>query len=132
MPDAVAPEPPEWIDGAALEKWHDMVAQLEPLGLVTTIDRDALARYCDTWAWWRKCREFVMKHGDSYPIKNSDGSIKYLVIFPQVGQANKLAAQLGKLEQEFGLTPSSRSRVSVTTKNEKEQSGKSAFFQSGA
>lgn len=33
--------------------------------------------------------------------------------FPQVGIAEKLSVQLTRLEQEFGLTPAARSRVSV-------------------
>ena len=48
-----------------------------------------------------------------FPIKAEDGSIKYLQQFPQVGIANNLAAQLNRLEAEFGLTPSSRSRIRV-------------------
>ena len=48
-----------------------------------------------------------------FPIKNEDGTIKYLQQFPQVGIANNLAAQLNRLEAEFGLTPSSRTRIRI-------------------
>jgi phage terminase small subunit len=38
--------------------------------------------------------------------------------FPQVATANKLGMLLTKLEQEFGMTPSARTRIEVPTQSE--------------
>ena len=66
-----------------------------------------------------------------FPIKNEDGTIKYLQQFPQVGIANNLAAQLNRLEAEFGLTPSSRSRIRVE-KGSDRMSAFDAFIEAGS
>ena len=62
---------------------------------------------------WRKAEEFLLKHGDSYPLKDGNGKIKCLQPFPQAANAHKLGALLTKLEQEFGLSPSARVRLSA-------------------
>jgi len=81
--------------------------------VLTRIDANALTRYCQLWARWKKAELFVQKHGDVYPLKDESGRTKCLMPFPQVAIANKLAAQLTGLEQEFGMTPSARTRISV-------------------
>jgi len=81
--------------------------------VLTRIDGNALARYCQLWARWKKAELFAQKHGEVYPLKDESGRTKCLMPFPQVAIANKLAAQLTRLEQEFGMTPSARTRISV-------------------
>ena len=48
------------------------------------------------------------------PLKDESGRVKYMQQWPQVAIANKLAQQLTRLEQEFGMTPSARSRIQVS------------------
>ena len=50
-----------------------------------------------------------------YPLRSDDGKVKCFMQWPQVAIAHKLAQQLTRLEQEFGMTPSARTRVQVTT-----------------
>ena len=57
--------------------------------------------------------QFIEKHGEVYPLKDDKGTLKYLQQFPQVAIAHKLATHLTRLEQEFGMTPSSRSRIRI-------------------
>ena len=87
---------------------------LESMRVLTKIDSNALARYCRTWSRWRKCEAFIEKNGVSYPLRDPDGKIRYLQTWPEVSICNKLAQQLTRLEQEFGLTPSARSRIQVS------------------
>jgi P27 family predicted phage terminase small subunit len=83
------------------------------MGVLTKIDGNALTRYCQLWSRWKKAELFIQKHGDTYPIKDEAGKIKCLQQFPQVTIAHKLAALLTRLEQEFRLTPSARSRITL-------------------
>ena len=48
-----------------------------------------------------------------YPHKDESGKVKCFQQWPQVAIANKLAIQLTRLEQEFGMTPSARTRIQV-------------------
>ena len=65
------------------------------------------------WSRWRKMEAFIEEKGEMYPLRAEDGSVKYFQQWPQVAIANKLAQQLTRLEQEFGLTPSARSRIRI-------------------
>ncbi len=105
------PEPPEWLDEAAREKWEELLPLLDRMGILARIDGDALARYCDTWSWWRRTREFLAQSQDTFVIKDDEGKVKYIQQLPQVAIAHKLASQLGRLAAELGMTPSSRSSI---------------------
>ncbi len=104
---------PTWLDDEAKLAWKQLVPKLDLMRVLTRIDRNALARYCQLWSRWKKAELFIQKHGDTYPLKDDSGRIKCLMPFPQVAIAHKLAGQLTRLEQEFGLTPSARTRIHV-------------------
>ena len=108
-----APRCPAWLDEQAKAAWRQLVPQLQAMRVLTKIDGNALTRYCRFWSRWRTAEEFITKNGDVYPLKDENGRIKCLMPFPQVSIANKLAQQLTRLEQEFGLTPSARTRIVV-------------------
>ena len=79
------------------------------MGVLSRIDGNALTRYCQFCSRWRK-PNFHRQHGEVYPLKDEAGKLKCLVQVPQVAIAHKLgAALLTRMEQEFGMTPSSRS-----------------------
>lgn len=108
------PRAPAWLDAEAKVKWKELVPQLERMGVLARIDRDALARYCDTWAWWRRMRAFIDQKGETYLLRDDEGKPKYIQQLPQVAIAHKLATQLTRLEAEFGLTPAARSSIHLT------------------
>ena len=112
-PSKKRPICPTWIDVDAKAMWKRLIPMLSDMGVLTEVDGNAVARYCQLWSRWKRAEQFIQKNGDVFPIKAEDGSIKYLQQFPQVGIANNLAAQLNRLETEFGLTPSSRSRIRI-------------------
>jgi P27 family predicted phage terminase small subunit len=109
--DDGAPTCPDWISDEAKHAWRYILPKLERMGVLSRIDRNALTRYCQLWGRWKQAELFIAKHGDTYPIKDESGKIKCLQQFPQVSIAHQLAAQLTRLEQEFGMTPSARSRI---------------------
>lgn len=112
------PRCPDWIDPEAKTAWRQLVPQLEVMKVLTRIDGNALTRYCQLWARWKKAELFIQKNGEVYPLKDESGRIKCLMPFPQVSIASKLAQQLTRLEQEFGLTPSARTRINIETAGE--------------
>ncbi|HEX5690519.1 MAG TPA: phage terminase small subunit P27 family, partial [Roseiflexaceae bacterium] len=113
IPPEGEPDCPDWLDEEAKAAWTQLSPLLKPMGVLTKVDGNALSRYCQLWARWKKAELFIQKHGDTYPIKDDSGKIKCLMPFPQVAIAHKLAALLGRLEAEFGLTPSARSRITL-------------------
>lgn len=126
-PEMGIPEAPEWLDDYAKEIWAELVPQLDAMGVLATIDRYALTLLCDNWSQWRIAREFVRKHGETYPVKDESGRLKYLKKFPQVSIADTCAKTLKGLMQEFGLTPSARTRIEVKGREE-DSGGKERFL----
>ena len=108
-PGALAgtPEPPDGLDDEALLEWNRIVPELRAMGVLSRADRPALAAYCTAWSRWRNAEAQVRKHGPivKSPDKGFPMKSPYLTIADQSMEAMR------KFLVEFGLTPSSRSRV---------------------
>lgn len=124
-PNAIAPVAPDWMEPEAKVAWEYLAPKMERLGILTEIDGNAFARYCQTWARWRQCEEFLRKAGgttytkkrykwDKDQCRFTDELIETKIIeFPQVKQSQAYSSLLTKLESEFGLTPSGRASLSI-------------------
>ena len=116
------PEPQPPTDGIAMPphlgpvaagRWAELLPMLQAVKIMTRADVEALARYCDTYEWWLATRAKLRAEGDTYPILNDGGQVKYIAQRPEVSIAHKLAQQLRQLEQDFGLNPSARTSLNV-------------------
>jgi P27 family predicted phage terminase small subunit len=108
IPEAGSLVPPSWLEGEGIAEWNRIAPKLHDLGLLTTVDEQALATYCHTWARWREAEHHIKKFG--MVIKGKGG---YPVISPFVAVANRAMAQMKGFLVEFGMTPSARSRVTA-------------------
>jgi P27 family predicted phage terminase small subunit len=104
---------PGHLDEVAAARWRELLPMLQAVRVMTRADIEALARYCDTYEWWLATRAKLKKEGDTYPILNDGGEVKYIAQRPEVAIAHKLAQQLRQLEQDFGLNPSARASLHV-------------------
>jgi len=109
-PPTARSAPPAYLTGAAATEWRRLAPELARLGLLTTIDRDALAAYCQTFARWREAELEIRKRG--MVLKGRDGGP---VLSPFVTVASRALAQMRAWLIEFGMTPSARSRVTTAT-----------------
>lgn len=118
-PDVELPPAPTWIGDDAKKAYDALGARLLALGIMTGVDENALARYAVLWVRYRRCEEFVAKHGEAYPTRGRDkwdgtpGTLLGFKAYPQAKMALGLAAELLRLEREFGLTPAARARLSA-------------------
>ena len=104
---------PAYLGKVARSQWKHLLPLLQSVKVMTVADVDSLARYCDTYEWWLSTRAVLRKDGDTYPIMNDKGEVKYVAQRPEVSIAHKLATQLRQLEQDFGLNPSARTGLNV-------------------
>ena len=104
---------PPHLGEVAAVRWRELLPMLQSVKVMTTADVESLARYCDTYEWWLATRAKLKQEGDTYPILNDKGEIKYIAQRPEVAIAHKLAVQLRQLEQDFGLNPSARASLHV-------------------
>lgn len=100
--------PPAWLTGRALAEWKRIVPILKSMGTFSDSDRTALEIYCKAYQRWRQAEEAIDKTG--LVMRSPSG---YIQQAPHVGLARKYADQVARLAAEFGLTPSSRSRINV-------------------
>ena len=105
-PVVVAPEPPDHLEEAARVKFSEMAQMLARHGVMTELDASALARYVVIWRRWLEAEAEVKRRGPV--VKTSNDNI---IQNPFLAVANKCLAQMAQIESEFGLTPSSRSRL---------------------
>lgn len=113
IPPAGAVTPPDWVKGKALDKWNEVVPKLEAMGIMSTADVDAMARYCAMYEQWLRYLDQVRRGLDVLVLKDNAGKVKYVQSTPAATMFVKLAQSLLRIEQEYGLTPSARAGMEV-------------------
>jgi P27 family predicted phage terminase small subunit len=115
-PDSIIPEAPGNLSETALKEWNRITKIFKKMGAITEIDMAALAAYCDAFGRWYEATDKLKKTG--IIIKTKSGNI---IQNPLIGIANRALDVMHKYLVEFGMTPSSRSRVKVPQKPEGEK-----------
>lgn len=108
------PSCPAWLSMDAKKEFRRLVRQLSGMGLLGAIDQNALVRYVDTWVRWRQAQQLMEKSGILSILKGPDGKVSKVKPSPLVAISRSLAEQLSRLEADFGMNPSSRSRINVS------------------
>jgi P27 family predicted phage terminase small subunit len=116
-PQAKIPSCPRHLSKEARKEWRRISKELLQLGLLTTVDRAALAAYCQAWAHWVEAVE-AMAEVDFTMVATTDKGYQH--VSPWFGVANIALKQMRAFLTEFGLTPASRSRVTVAKPEEKD------------
>lgn len=105
---------PEHLSREAKTEWRRVIAELTMLGVMTKLDRAALAAYCQAYGRWIQAERALARlaerdeasHG--LLIKTSNGNV---VQSPLVGAANRAMVIMLRAAAEFGMTPAARARV---------------------
>lgn len=97
---------PEWLEEEAKKEWKRLAKPLQQMGVLTEVDLMPFAGYCQAYARWKEAEEFITKHGSI--VKTPSG---YWQQVPQVSIAQTNLKLMVKVGEQFGLTPSSRSRL---------------------
>jgi P27 family predicted phage terminase small subunit len=107
-PKLAIPTCPPHLDAEARKEWRRISKPLYELGLLSVLDGDALAVYCASWSRWVAANEQLRDHGLTVPGRNGLPKAS-----PYVAIANQAFRQMMSMAVEFGMTPSSRSRIRV-------------------
>ena len=121
-PKPARPSPPACLTASARAEWKRIVPDLERLGLLTRLDRTALALYCQAYGRWFDAEKKAAAHG--MVVKSKRGA---LIQNPYLGIANRAWKQVHEMIAEFGMSPSSRTRVTATPPTDADNA-KSRFF----
>ena len=105
------PECPDHLSDEAKREWARIGPMLVECGLMAAIDTGALALYCQAWARWVEAESKLAEYGTV--TKAPSG---FLVQSPFLSIANRAMDQIAKMLAEFGMSPSSRSKVAASWK----------------
>jgi len=121
---------PHWISSGARKVWKDLIPQLTAMGVCHRIESNILVRYCEHFTEWRRCREYLNEHGSRYPVRDKDGNVVDIRVFPEALMERQYSKLLLETEREFGMTPSSRARLGMVN-DRKKPTGDDAYFRTG-
>lgn len=123
--NAALPSCPGWLAKEGKREWRRLARELNAAGLLATVDRAALAAYCQLWARWVAIEaELVLtvlgKDGKPVPKYKMVGSTDkgYEFVNPLFGLALQTLKAMKQYMVEFGMTPSSRSRIRIDAPQE--------------
>lgn len=128
QPEVEIPSCPRHLLPEARKEWRRISPELERYGLISKLDRGALALCCQAWARWVWAEEQLQRYaaqavekmaeaaekgeayagGDGYTMATPNGHMTYS---PHWVIANKAMEQYRQFMAEFGLSPASRGRV---------------------
>ena len=108
VPPEGLPECPPHLSEVAQVEWERIAQALYDMGVLTTVDRAALAAYCQAWGRWVEAEEKLKE--TPVMLKTPSG---YVQQSPWLSVSNKQLELMGRYMAELGITPASRSRVAA-------------------
>jgi P27 family predicted phage terminase small subunit len=101
---------PVWLTSDAAGKWDELVPHLRSMGLITAVDVDMLAAYCECFARWRKLMVLAARTPPVFR-RGGEGEDMVMVKNPVWPMVRDAEAALRILAREFGFTPSARATL---------------------
>jgi len=105
QPGRVLPTCPKHLDAEAKREWKRIARELYVLGLLSRLDRAALAAYCQVWSRWVRAEEALAKTGELTMAGDT------IAINPYLHVANRALREMHSFLSEFGMTPAARTRI---------------------
>lgn len=140
QPEVEIPGCPRHLLPEARKEWRRITPELERYGLISKLDRTALALYCQAYARWVWAEDMMARAqalaeakraeaeaegkvydgGDGLTVMTPSGHMTYS---PHWVIGNKAQQQVKDFLAQFGLSPSSRSSVSQSNVRQRDLFG---------
>lgn len=110
------PPAPSILTPEAREEWNRVAEEVYNLGLLTVVDVQVLAAYCQAYGRWARAERKLAKvaelddRTEGLIIKSANGNF---IPNPLIWIATSAARDMVRYAAEFGFTPSSRTRIAV-------------------
>jgi P27 family predicted phage terminase small subunit len=102
---------------SANETFDWLVKKLDDMGVVAEVDGMALQMLADAWEDYQVHRNVIKEHGPTYATTTAQGDTMWRPR-PEVLMMNQAWTKVEKMMVQFGLTASSRAKISVEEKIE--------------
>jgi P27 family predicted phage terminase small subunit len=100
VPAATDLSPPDWLDRHGRDHWEELAPVLSRARLLSEADRHALAMLCDDYSTIRNSMDGT-----------DEAASEYKRVVSSLANADKARDRYRRMLLEFGMTPSSRSRI---------------------
>lgn len=110
QPEGEIPSRPDFLDDIASDEWDRVSLALYKLGLLTSVDRSALAAYVVSYSRWVRAEQALRDSGLTSVTPSGFHRPNALV-----SVANAALDQMRRYLVEFGMTPAARSRVTAAS-----------------
>lgn len=107
----MAPPSPVAKNRDAFAEWKRVTTALRVLGIVTTVDRGALAMMCQLYADWIEAERQLLATGGAVIEGRGGGAVRN----PWLLCRNRAVELYMRAASEFGMTPVSRPRLGPPT-----------------
>jgi P27 family predicted phage terminase small subunit len=100
----------------AQEEWRRIILSLYRLRLVTSLDLNVLAAYCNAYARWNEAETTLAAMAQKDPVTKGvliRGAHGTPVVNPLVRVASVAAKDMVHFAGEFGLSPLARARIAA-------------------
>ena len=111
-PPRGVPPMPKHLPETARQLWRWLAPRLDDSQVLTKVDGPALELLCDAYAEYRAARAVIEAQGATYGLDTEVGGTMVRTR-PEVGIAADAWRRMRAMLTEFGLTPASRSKVSM-------------------
>jgi P27 family predicted phage terminase small subunit len=120
--DLGEPDMPPDLSIVAQQEWKSIVPDLQRLGVLARVDGKALAAYCHCYARWFEAERDITRLGliveEIVTDKEGEEIGSRYKRNPAVSISNEALKLMRAYLVEFGMTPSSRSRIRVDKPSE--------------
>lgn len=114
-PGGRMPSAPRWMSLEGKQQWRKLAPRLHAAGLLTEVDGLGLAMLCEAVGQYVEGKEIVEREG---AVAISDNGNVYQ--HPAVALMKSARSEVLKWAREFGMTPASRTRISLEGAGEEE------------
>lgn len=112
------PTCPRHLDAKAKQEWKRVSKLLLAMGLLTKVDRAALAAYCQIYSRWVQAEDMVRKHGMVVVVGKEK---QYIQKSPYLSIAERSLEMMDRYLRKFGLSPADRSGLEVPNPIDEEE-----------
>ena len=123
-PPTATPSCPKGLGPHARSVWKWLSEQLAAMQLLSTAEAKTMERYCVISELHHLTLREIKKHGQMVTLHDSNGNVVQAMKNPLLGERARLSAELLRIEQQFGLTPSARVGLKVNAPSPANAGGK--------
>ena len=107
-------------DDVAVEKFNQLTKELKESEIVSNVDTDLLAIYCDCWSKYVAATK-MLYYQDMVEVQENKSGILTKVQNPYIKIQQSYSDRLIKLSSLFGLSPADRSKIAHLNPSSKEE-----------